>query len=407
MPVLQIMVIFTTMILGAYYCHGQQFSFSGSRMKQSISFSLLKNLVVIPVYIDGKGPFNFILDTGVGPMIITDPGLMDSLKFQNLRTVKIAGLGKGEPLDAYVSASITARVGDAEYPRIPTAILKEDLFNLSSYLGTPIHGLLGYHFFKSFVVEVRYVAKRLVFYRHGYERKIKGTKVPLEIIGDKPYAQLNIRMEGGDAIPLTVLLDNGASHALSLEKLDEKAFPQPEKTIPANLGVGLSGPIDGRMGRIAHLEFGGYHLNSVLGSFPAFDDQFTKILIKERNGNLGADVLSRFNTTYDYEHKTLYLKRNYNFKKPFEQDMSGLEVVAEGPDLDRFIVGRVDPESPADEAMLLSGDEIMSLNMVPATKFSLTELNSVLRDGKRKFLLLTISRDGKLSVKMLKLKQRI
>ena len=407
MPVLKFLMIFLGITMGIRPLYGQQFRFKDHRMVQRIAFSMLKNLIVIPVYIDGKGPFRFILDTGVGPMIITDPSLIDSLQLKNLRSIKIAGLGKGEPVEAFVSNQLTAIVGNAQYPQIPTAILKEDLFNLSSYLGTHIHGLIGYHFFKSFIVEIRYTSRRIIFYDPLYRRKIKGTRIPLNIIGDKPYAKVSIRFDGRPALPISVLIDNGASHAISLEKLGDEPFPAPEKTIAANLGVGLSGVIDGRMGRAASLQIGNYTLNNVLSSFPDFHDVVNKILIRDRSGNLGADVLSRFNTTYDYGGSAVYLKKNHTFRRPFQHDMAGMEITAEGPDLNRFIIGRIEPDSPADEAMLLKDDEIVSIDFSSISRYSLTELNEIFRNGRRKLLLVTVIRSGQRLTMLLKLKQRI
>jgi hypothetical protein len=387
--------------------YAQIFEFSGNRKKDAVNFSLIKNLIIIPVYINEKGPFNFILDTGVGPMIISDPGLADSLKIKDLRTIKIAGLGKGNEIEAFVSRSISARVGKAFIDQIPTAILKEDLFRLSSYVGMPIHGLLGYHFFKSFIVDVKYSSKRLIFFTPGLNRKIKGERVPLELINDKPYAMINIESSELGSLPIKVLIDNGASHAISLEILNEKPFPVPSTSIPANLGMGLGGPISGNIGRIASLKIGEFILKKVLSSFPKYDEVAGKILMKDRNGNLGADILSRFDIVFDYADNSMYLKRNSNFRRPFEHDMAGMEVYADGPGIDHYFISRIEPDSPAESSGFEPEDEIVYINFVPATSYTLTEINRILRAGDGKTVIVTVLRKEKLYIKLLKLKQRI
>ncbi|RNL50688.1 aspartyl protease family protein [Pedobacter jejuensis] len=115
--------------------HAQDFQFLDNQKRQSLSFKLIKNLIIIPVYVNGKGPFDFVLDTGVGPMIITEPSIIDSLNFTNMRKIKVSGLGV-EPVEAFISQNITAKINRAEMKHIPTAILREDLFNLSGHLGT-------------------------------------------------------------------------------------------------------------------------------------------------------------------------------------------------------------------------------------------------------------------------------
>src|SRR5687768_4684195 len=102
----------------------QEFHFSGNRKKGAVSFALIKYLVIIPVCISGKGPYNFILDTGVGPMIITDTSIVKGLDQTKLRPIKITGLGKGAEIDALLSNEMNASVGRAGISYIPAAILK-------------------------------------------------------------------------------------------------------------------------------------------------------------------------------------------------------------------------------------------------------------------------------------------
>ncbi|RZK53256.1 MAG: peptide-binding protein, partial [Pedobacter sp.] len=153
-------ILFQFVVFGS--CLAQSFSFSGKQKKNALDFDLVKNLIIIPLTINGKGPYNFILDTGVGPLIITEPTMVDTLGLKVLRNTKIYGLGKGEEVEAFLSGEINVNIKDAGIKHIPTAILKKDIFNLSNYLGVKIHGIIGYYFFNSFVVKVNYSTKRLI-----------------------------------------------------------------------------------------------------------------------------------------------------------------------------------------------------------------------------------------------------
>src|SRR5687768_11382105 len=75
------------------FTKAQEFKFDHNRYRQRMTFDLIKNLIIVPVYINNKGPFNFLLDTGVGAMIISEPSLVDSVKIKNLRPIKINGFG--------------------------------------------------------------------------------------------------------------------------------------------------------------------------------------------------------------------------------------------------------------------------------------------------------------------------
>lgn len=401
------LVIMMIQFVAGVSARAQDFYFKGNKSKDGLRFSLVKNLVIIPIYINEKGPFNFILDTGVGPMIITDPKLIDSIGLKLSRTIKISGLGKGAEIDAFVSNDVSARVGDAWIDNIPTAILKQDIFGLSNYLGTKIYGLLGYHFFKSFVVQLNYSGKRIVFGHPWAFRKIRGERVPIEIESNKPYVNMGIESPDYGSMTIKMLIDNGASHAISLERLKEEPFPVPASSIVANLGVGMSGPIDGNIGRVSVIKIGEFRLKDVLASYPRYDDVAAKVILKDRNGNLGADILSRFNITFDYADNSMYLRKNGHFNRPFEHDMSGIEVYLQEDKTRHYFVGRVEPGSPADLAGIKADDEIIQINFAPASSFKLDDINNLFKVADGKTIILSIYRDKEVDVKVFKLKQRI
>ena len=386
---------------------GQEFHFSGNRKKGAVSFALIKNLVVIPVYINGKGPYNFILDTGVGPMIITDTSIVKGLDQTKLRPIKITGLGKGAEIDALLSNEINASVGRAGISYIPAAILKEDVLGLSNYVGTKISGLLGYYFFRSFIVKINYSGRRVIFFLRGDKRKIKGEIIPIQIINNKPYVNIDLDIPGLGNLSAKMVIDNGASHALSLETLNEKPFPIPADAISANLGIGLNGPISGNLSRVTSVRLGNFKFKNVIASYPIYDDVTLKTYLLNRNGNLGAEILSRFNITFDYESGFMYLKPNITFKRPFDHDMAGIEIYSEETKPRRFYVSRIESGSPADLAGIREGDEILTVNFTKTSSMDLDDLSKLLRSGDGKIVFFSLNRSGELLIKMIKLKKRI
>lgn len=394
-------------LCSVFSTYAQQFYFKGNRDKDAISFTLVKNLIIVPLYINEKGPFNFILDTGVGPMIITDPNLVDSIGLKVSRSIKISGLGKGNEIDAFVSNDVSVKIGKAYMDNIPTAILKQDIFGLSNYLGTKIYGLLGYYFFKSFIVDLRYSSRKLMFREPGSGGKIKGERVPIDIIGYKPYINISVESPEHGKIDIKTLVDNGASHAVSLERLNEEPFPVPKASIRANLGVGMSGPIDGSIGRLTNLKIGGFTLKNVLASYPKYDDVAAKILLKDRNGNLGADILSRFNIVFDYDDNSMYFKKGGQFNRPFEHDMSGIELYTQEDKTRHYYISRIEPDSPAEKAGIMVDDEIVFINFQPAASYKLNDVNNLFKSADGKTIILSIYRNKELIVKVFKLKQRI
>jgi len=384
----------------------QDFHFPDNRNKQSLHFTSIKNLIIIPIYINEKGPYNFVLDTGVGPLIITEPSIIDSLNFANMRKIKVSGLGL-ESVEAFVSQNITARVGRAVANHIPTAILKEDLFNLSGHLGLKIYGLIGFNFFNSFIVDIRYSENRIIFSEQGAKIKYKGSKIPIVIESLKPYIYAEVDAPNSGKIKAKLLMDTGASHALSMEMFNGEMFPLPYSKIKANLGMSLSGQIKGFLGRIKAFSIGEFDFKDVISGFPDFQVISQKIDLKTRNGNVGADLLRKFNIQFNYQEGFMYVRPNSNYKTPFEHDMVGMVIYLDQKSYKRFLIGEIDENSPAEKSGLCPDDEIIGVNFKPMDMYSLNELSELFKSGANKSVILEIYRDNKTFFKVIHLERRI
>jgi len=360
--------------------------------------------------INGKGPFNFVLDTGVGLILITDPNLIDTLSLKTLRNINIVGFGEGETLSAFITPSIDIEIGNIQAKHITAAILKKDIFELSNYAGIPIHGLIGYEFFNSFVVRFNFYSNTLTVYRpdKAYFLK-KGSRIPISIEERKPYIITGIELKSGQKIPAKLIIDTGAGHPLSLEMLNGFPISLPDERIEGNLGIGLSGPINGYIGRISSLHLGKYTLNNVITAFPDYEDVGSRVFSMNRNGNMGLAVLKRFNVVFDYGRSAIYIRPASSLKETFEHDMSGMEISASGEKFDRFIISRIEPSSAAEEAGLVKGDEIIRINLKPVSEINLSEIENMFRSRTNQSFLLDIqAKDSNYSKRViLTLKKRI
>ena len=115
---------------------------------------------------------------------------------------------------------------------------------------------------------------------------------------------------------------------------------------------------------------------------------------ERRNGTVGGEILSRFNHIYDYFSQTLYLSKSVEYQKKFEYDMSGLEVVAHGTELNRIRVVNVRENSPAKRAGVMEGDIIKTVNGLTITNTSLNFLTTLMRLKKGKKVTLRLLRNA-------------
>ena len=366
---------------------------------------MIRDMIVIKLNINNKGPYNFVLDSGVGLMLITDPKLVDSLNLSSKRTLKITGLGgEGEEFEAYVTSELKVNIPGLVSYDVAAAILKTDHFGLSNFAGMPIHGLLGYEFFNNLAVKIDFSDSTLSVSSPKDIRLFrKGYKIPLTIENRKPYLHAKVTFPNGTKVDDKLILDIGAGHPLSLENIIKKQG-LPQKFITANLGVGLTGPIEGFLSRVKEVELGRFKIKDVITSFPA---EMQNEELKNRDGNIGMGILKRFNLIIDYPDSALYLKPQINFNTPFEHDMSGLEYYKAGDALDRVVISRVEPGSAADEIGLEKDDEILEINLKPVTKMTLGEIDEIFKSQNDRNLLLDIYHDKKTERVVLTLKRRI
>jgi len=386
--------------------NAQYFTLDSNRRHITLPFRLVRNMIVIPLKINNKGPFNFILDTGVGLMIITEPSLVDSINLASKRIIKISGMGDGEDNEAYLTSLLKIDIDGLQSHGVYAALLRKDYFNLSNYAGIPIHGLLGYDFFNNLAVKINFGDSTLnVCLPKNLHIWHKGNKIPITVEDRKPYVQAGIIFANNKKINCKLVIDIGAGHPVSIENMiKENGLPQ--KFISANLGVGLNGPIDGFISRINEVDLGKYKLKNVLASFP--DENNAKLISAvPRDGNLGIGILKQFDVIFDYADNVIYLKPGLHFKESFEHDMSGLEYYATGDGYHHIIISRVEPGSAGDEIGLEKGDEITAINLEPVARMSLGDIDSIFKSKEDRSILLEVFHDKKYDRVILTLKRRI
>lgn len=310
------------------------FKLVNNTKKQSLSFKLLSNLIVLPIEVNGK-ELNFILDSGVGSTILFNLNSKDSIPLHNLQKIKLQGLGSEEAVDAILSKGNIFKFNNVVGYGQSVYVIFDDSFDLSSKLGITVHGIIGYELFKNFVVNINYSSKRITFYnptKYQYKNCKKCETLPLEFYMYKPFVNVGVKLKSSPhkITPVKLLIDSGGSDAMWLFENSHPDILPPKKYFVDFLGEGLSGSIYGKRAMIESLILGKHELKQPTVSYPDSVSVSFARKFEDRNGSLGANILKRFNVTFDYQNHKLTLKKASSFNAPFNYNMSGIELVYNG-----------------------------------------------------------------------------
>ncbi len=418
-------------VVGSFSQEG--FTMGNNKNKVVIPFKFINNLIIIPLVVNGT-ELNFLLDTGVEETILFSLEDKEEIRFSNINKVMFRGIGTNEPFEGMKSSANTITTKGYTDSNHAIYIVLNQSINISSQVGIPVNGIIGYQFFKNYPIAINYNKRKIIV--HSNQNKIakklkKYQKVPILIEEMKPYVTANIEMDDTYEVrEAKLLLDIGNSDALWLFIGKHKRIQVSEKNFDDYLGLGFSGTIYGKRCRIKKLSIDTFTFVNPIVAMP--DSLATKDIkmVTNRVGSIGSEIMKRFSIVFDYANKVMYLKKNDNFNLHFNYNMSGLEVQHEGLewvpqtyeenassanvfiDVDNnnvvsknlkykfvlkpsYSVFSVRKDSPSDLAGLQIGDEITTINGRNSYTYSLQEINEILKSEEDKTIVIEVLRQSK------------
>ncbi|MDH5381972.1 MAG: aspartyl protease family protein [Cyclobacteriaceae bacterium] len=373
------------------------FTLRGESKKVRIPFRIHSNLIVIPLILNNRIPLKFIVDTGVRNAILTEKIYTDMLNVGYSRKYTIRGAGGAFLIDAYLSKGVTLTLPGLEGSGNILFVLENDYIELRNFLGTEVHGMIGYELFSRFIVEINYAKKIITLHDPAsFKPKRLYREMPMAVEDTKPFIYTKVTMDNGSTINARMLVDTGASHGIMLEPQSGDSIIISEKTIDAIIGRGLGGAIEGQIGRLESISIGDYEINSPIVTFPYPNSYMDSLFVNAtfRNGSLGGELLSRFNIVFDYGNEKMYFKKNSKFKRQFYYNLSGITIKAVGANLEDFEIDEVREHSNAYQVGLRKGDRINAINGLSTENLDLGIVNSILNSKPNKKIRIAILRNG-------------
>jgi predicted aspartyl protease len=304
-------VIAQSLILCVWLTVAWVCSFAQSKTSQEqvleIPFDFYRNEIILQVKVNGKGPFNMLLDTG------TDPSVID------LTTARELGL-KLQPLDRratgggteanliYRTSLPVVEVGPLKAKNLETVAI--DLSKMSARLGKTLHGVLGHSLLNGRIVQIDYANRIVRLYSRSPFSKAaaQSNTSKLTVLsfryddnvlvddvfvnGKKVVANLDTGSDGG------FKLTPAAVSYLGLEEEFDRA-----RTTTA---VGFNGLSENREGKVGNVTIGRISVDAPAVEF------FGKGTGRDKKPwglNIGNAFLKDFVVTIDYRSKLLILEK--------------------------------------------------------------------------------------------------
>lgn len=316
--------------------------------------------------------------------MIVDTGTMMSGFDNSWRSA----LGEEQGMTTLATSAANVAVSTFDFPEIQLGSITvqpmgrafaHDMGKLVAVFGEKVDGILGMDVLRQFVVQVDSDRGQLQLLKSLPPAVGQGdsyAKQPLWIDG---VPRVNARC-GNRSVDF--ILDTGASD-ISFDRWDFDRLVDRGTITPGPeiVSMTLSGESRSQIGLLRNLS---------VGSFNHADLNCSR----DRLNTLGMRYLSRFVLVLDFPGRTLYLKKGRHFSDPDPHGTSGVALKSlEG----RLIVVMVKEGSPAAQAGIRAGDELISINQRKTTDLDYFEIGNVLMSRPGTRLAIDVLRDQRLA----------
>jgi hypothetical protein len=340
--------------------------------------------VFVAVELDGH-PLRFILDTGGVNLVTTEAAARLGLCSEG----ELEGRGPGE-------RSVT--VGFTRVERLAIGgqvVLERQLLRVlpmpgfDEVEGVPFDGVLGVELFRRLVVRIDYAGAALELIDPAvFEAPTEAHSLPLTFFGHFPGVDGDL-----DGAKGQFWLDTGNRGGLFVAGPFARAHGLAARH-PASgvmtIGWGVGGGVEGRLARGGRLALGTIAIDGPVLRLPS--EGGGVMAMPDVAGNVGGEILSRFDVTFDYGRQRVLLVPNHAHGKPFAADRAGLWVNRRGTEV---VVKAVVADGPAAVAGLQIGDVVSDVDGEPAAGVTLDELRRRLREWPAgKVVALRVTRNG-------------
>jgi hypothetical protein len=310
-------------------------------------------IVIVRAQVDNyPDTLNLVFDTGSGGISL-DSTTAGYLKVSVVKSEKtIRGIAGIKTVD--FTMDHTLKLPGLATPHLDFHINDYEL--LTSVYGVRIDGIVGYSFFRRYIVRFDYDNLFIEVYSPGTYKYPRGGHLLKPNFSTLPLQQAVLEDER--EILSRFIFDTGAGLCFLLSRDfvdDSTVFKKNRKFYPTQ-AEGLGGKRQMTISIANEIRLGPYKFKRV--PVHIFEDDYNVTSYPLLGGLIGNDILRRFNVVLNYPEQSIHIKPNSHFNEGFDYSYTGLGIYLIDGEI-RVI--DVMPGSPGDKAGFLPGDVIFSV----------------------------------------------
>ncbi len=265
---------------------------------------------------------------------------------------------------------------------------------LTSIYGVRIDGVIGYAMLSRYIVSIDYEKQCMEWFAPGtfnYPRKGWLLQPQINRLPAYPFTIQELQTK---SYPLLIDIGAGLNLLFSERFAQEAGVLDKTRKSWITSGEGIGGQIELRLTVLRSIRIGPYRFKKI--PITIFDDRYNVTNYPHWAGLIGNDLMRRFNIILNYPAGEIHLRPNRFYLDDFDYAYIGMELYL----IDGSIrIGFVANNSPAQEAGLQVGDEIIAINKIVSGK--LDAYKSELAHASKK-VTIVYKRNGKIESTLVK-----
>ena len=314
---------------------------------------------------------NLAFDTG-SPYTCLDSIFFanSTYKYKNIGKALISGAGNNKQTVKIIIGELKYTAGEKEYTSKVSPI-----FQLKPIIGDYADGLMGISELGGKIFFIDYKNEKMAFVDNLGELDIKGfTEITIKHENNRILVPITVVPRKDITISGDALLDLGSGGTVSLTSAVAKQCSlediSPVMSFELAYG-GVGGEAYYCDFRAKEVSIGSFSFSDVIMDY----SQNTGGALASNNyiATVGNELLERFDLIIDLPGKTLYLRPNQDYGKPFKCPVKGFAYTDRSKTLGCWVVNCIVNDSNAEKAGLKNKDQILTINGRDVKTISLDE----------------------------------